>query len=55
MVAAFQVFDPDHKGFVTANEFRKIMGKLGANPLAVGTVDEMVAYAGESAPPPIAS
>lgn len=46
MIVAFRTFDPEHKGFVTANEFRKIMGKLGAAPLPSLTVDEMVSYAG---------
>jgi len=50
MITAFRVFDPDYKGYVTVAEFRKIMGRLGANPLPADNVDEMVAYAGEGAP-----
>ncbi|RYG43961.1 hypothetical protein EON67_12295 [archaeon] len=29
MISAFEVFDPDRKGYVTVAQFRQIMEKLG--------------------------
>lgn len=44
MISAFEVFDPDRKGYVTVAQFRQIMEKLGERPLDSATVDEMIAY-----------
>lgn len=45
LVRAFRVFDPDKNGYVTAAEFRRIMGGLGPTPLVADQVDPLLEYA----------
>ena len=45
MIQAFQIFDPDNRGYLSSSDFRIVMGRTGEKPLAPDVVDKMLAWA----------